>query len=183
MRALLILLVAAVTAGLAHVATLLLVPRLLPASAFDRLADEAPVNAVQPVPDALAAALPFADPAILLARCRYDLGDGPLRLRSRLSASYLAVVFAAERKGIFASVSDRAATSGVLDVVLATRAQLDRIEALDTEGEAVDEIRLVAPAPRGLALFKLVVERPSAREEARELLAQASCETEALPGG
>jgi hypothetical protein len=46
----------------------------------------------------------------------------------------------------------------------------------------VEEIRIAAPRPRGLAIIKVLVDRPSAREGAEALIRAVKCESEALPG-
>jgi uncharacterized membrane protein len=65
--------------------------------------------------------------------------------------------------------------------VLATPAQIARISALDEEDKVVEEIRMRAPNPRGIAILSVFVDRPSARERTEILLAEARCEQETLP--
>lgn len=183
MRALAYLMLALIVGGLTHIASILLLPRAMRADAFDVLAAAAdPAGGVALVERERVEAMPFADPFMVLGICRYDLAAGPFRVRTRLSESFLAVVLAEEKRGIYFSVSDRAATGGMLDVVLATEAQLERITELDDRNEAVEEIRIPAPRPRGLAIVKVLVDRPSAREGAEALIREVRCESEALPG-
>lgn len=180
MIALLHLFIVAVIAGLVHIASLVAIPRTLADDAFSRLERLAEGGVTILSPEAMRA-LPFTDPATVVAVCRYDLAAGPLRVRTGLSDTFLVVVFAAEGRGIFASVSDRAATGGALDVVLALPAQRTRIEALDDPDEAVEEIRVTAAHPQGVALLKVFVDRPSGRDAAVDILRGARCENEALP--
>lgn len=180
MRAVLALFIVAVVAGLTHILSLIATPLLLKEDVFSRLGERAGQGLHVLEPEEVRR-LPFADPAMALAVCRYDLASGPLRVRTELSETFLVVVFAEEGRGIFSSVSDRAATSGVLDVVLATQAQLDQINALDDRNEAVEEIRVLAQRPRGVAILKVLIDRPSSREKALAVLRAARCEGEALP--
>jgi uncharacterized membrane protein len=181
MRALVYLLLFLVVTGLAHIASTFALPRLARSDVFSRLEAEAPVNTLAAIDDQAMRQLPFVDPAFALAVCRYDLADGPLRIRVPLSETFLAIVFAEYHRGIFSSVSDRAATGGSLDVVLATQAQLDRITKLDEEDQAVEEIRIVAPRVQGLAIMKVFADRPSSRERAAAVLRDARCDSETLP--
>lgn len=181
MRAFVYLLLFLVTAGLAHIVSTFALPRLARTDVFSRLEAEAPVNMLAAVDDPAMRQLPYVDPAFALSVCRYDLAEGPLRIRVPLSETFLAIVFAERHRGIFSSVSDRAATGGSLDVVLATQAQLDRITKLDEEDQAVEEIRILAPRPQGLAIVKVFADRPSSRERAEAILRDARCDSEALP--
>lgn len=174
------LFVIGVLAGLVHILSLFVIPPAMETDVFARLSRLAPdgLHIVAPVE---ARALPFADPSVAMAVCRYDLAAGPFRVRTGLSETFLAVVFAEEGRGIFSSVSDRAATSGALDVVLATQAQLDRMALLDDGTEAIEEIRVTANRTRGIAILKVLVDRPSSRETAEEVLRNARCDSETLP--
>jgi uncharacterized membrane protein len=181
MRAFPYLLLFVITAGLFHIGSIFALPRFSQGDIFSRLESGAPVNALAVIDAGDLRTFPFPDPAFAIAVCRYDLTAGPIRIRVPLSETFLAIVFAQKGKGIFSSLSDRAATSGVLDVVLATAPQLDRIARLDDEEQAVEEIRVASPSLRGLAILKVFVDRPSSRERAEALLRQAQCESEALP--
>lgn len=181
MRALVYLLLFVISAGLAHIASTFALPRFVRTDAFSRLEAEAPVNTLAAIDDQALRQLPYVDPAFALSVCRYDLSDGPLRIRVPLSETFLAIVFAERHRGIFSSVSDRAATGGSLDVVLATQAQLDHIARLDEEDQAIEEIRIVAPRPQGLAIVKVFADRPSSRERAEAVLRDARCDSETLP--
>jgi uncharacterized membrane protein len=174
------LFVMAVIAGLVHILSLVAIPRTMQDDVFSRLERMAGSGLHIVDPDE-ARALPFADPAVALAVCRYDLTAGPFRVRTGLSDTFLVVVFAEEGRGIFSSVSDRAATSGALDVVLANQEQLDRIAVLDDRSEAIEEIRVLGTRPRGIAILKVLVDRPSSRETALDVLRNARCDSEALP--
>lgn len=170
-----------VVAGITHIASVFALPRFVHSDAFSRLETGTPANTLAPIDDRTLRQHPYADPAFAMSVCRYDLSEGPLRIRVPLSETFLVIVFAERQRGIFSSVSDRAATGGSLDVVLATEAQLERITKLDEEDQAVEEIRIAAPRPQGLALLKVFVDRASARERAEAILREARCDSERLP--
>lgn len=181
MRAFFLLFAFVVFAGLGHILSLLAVPRLARADAFAWLAQEAPLHSVAVVEPHRLRSSTHIDPNFALGVCRYDLTAGPLRLRIPLSEAFTSVSFAQGGKGIFASVSDRAATGGTLDIVLATPVQTARIASLDAEDEVVEELRIKATNARGIAILSVFVEQPSARERANAALAQARCDQESLP--
>jgi uncharacterized membrane protein len=173
--------IAVVIAGLVHIAGIFALPRMTQEDAFSRLAQYAQESGIRLVPEEALRDMPFVDPHVAIGICRFNLAEGPFRLRSSLSETFMAVVFAREQRGIFASVSDRAATSGTLDVVLATSAQLERIAGLDDANESIEEVRITASQLRGIAIVKVLVERPSGRETAEGVLRQVQCGSEALP--
>ena len=174
------LFIVAVVAGLVHILSLLALPGFVKEDVFSRLGEKAEAG-LHILEASEARRLPFADPAMAMAVCRYDLTAGPFRVRTGLSETFLVVVFAEDGRGIFSSVSDRAATSGALDVVLATEAQLARINALDDRSEAIEEVRITGSRARGVVIIKVLVDRPSSRERAMDVLRNARCESEALP--
>lgn len=174
--------IAAVVAGLVHVGALFALPRTTTDDVFSTLSREASGPGITLVPEDRIRALRFVDPNVAIGICRFDLRQGPFRVRTGLSETFLAVVFAREQSGIITSVSDRAATSGALDVVLATPDQLRRIGDLDESGEAIEEIRVESPSRTGIAIIKVLVDRPSGRPNAEDVLRAVQCGSEALPG-
>lgn len=181
MKAAAYLLLFVIVTGLTHLGSLFALPHVARTDIFSRLEAGAPVNTLALIDAKDLSTFPYADPAFALAVCRYDLTEGPARVRVPLSETFLAIVFAEPGRGIYSSVSDRAATGGSLDVVVATERQLARIARLDEEDQAVEEIRVTAPARQGLAILKVFVDRPSSRERAEALLREARCESEVLP--
>lgn len=170
-----------VMAVLAHVTSLFLLPSLSRDDSLSRLERGAAINRTVLIEEAEMKALPLVDPAVAMAVCHYDLTAGPVRIRVPLSETFLSISLAQKQRGIYASVSDRAATGGSLDLVVATQDQLDRITRLDEEDQAIEEIRIAAPRSTGLAILKVVVDRPSSRERALDVLRAARCEGEILP--
>jgi uncharacterized membrane protein len=100
-----------------------------------------------------------------------------VRLRGQLASDALVLFSFHGRYGqTFYSMTDRSALRGRIDVVIATRDQLDDIEANDAEDELPQELRLEAPTRQGFILLRALAERPSLMGEARERLASLSCE-------
>lgn len=177
----LLLFIFGVMAMLAHIGSLFLLPFMTRDDIFTRLERGAPTHTIALIEAQDLYALPFVDPAVAMAVCHYDLANGPVRIRVPLSETFLSITLAERHRGIFASVSDRAATGGSLDLVVATPVQLDRITRLDDEEQAIEEIRIAAARPTGLAVLKVFVDRPSSRDRAVEVLRAARCESEVLP--
>lgn len=182
MTFLLHLFIAAVIAGLVHLAGLFALPRMTSDDVYSTLSREATGAGIALLPEERLRALRFVDPNVAIGICRFDLSAGPFRVRTGLSETFLAVVFAREQSGIITAVSDRAATGGALDVVLATPRQLQRIAELDESGEAIEEIRVPSPSRMGIAIIKVLVDRPSGRGNAEAVIRDVQCGSEALPG-
>lgn len=168
-------------AGLVHLSTVLALPWLAARDGFVRLGALVRDNEMSLVTHADArASLPFSDPATAMAGCRYVLDKGPVRVRAAVGPSVLSVIFLRKGAGIFQSVSDRAATQNVLDIVIATPEQMQKIISLDSDDEPVQEIRLTSADEVGLVLVRAVVPTESERGQIEALVAAATCEAESL---
>lgn len=175
------LLIVLIFAGLVHLSTVLAMPWLATRDGYWRIMQMAPDNQMALLtPAQVQASLPFSDPATVTAACRYVLDNGPVRIRVVATQMPVSVVLLRKGAGIFHSVSDKAATQGVLEVVVATPAQMDQIIELDVDDEPVQEIRVVSPQETGLALVRGLAAVPSTRPGLEAAIAQATCEAERL---
>jgi uncharacterized membrane protein len=167
-----------IVAGIVHIVSILAMPRLAPENPYARIATQTPVNqfVILPSVGPGAAALPYEDPASVLGACRFDLTRGPVRLRGQLLPESLVLLSFHSRYGrTFYAMTDRSALRGRIDVVVATRDQLDEIESHDNEDELPQELRLEAPTLQGFMLVRALAERPALLGEARERLSSLSC--------
>lgn len=165
--------------GIVHIASILLMPKLATRDAYARIAALAPVNKMVLLPTIGPGTevLPFEDPALALGVCRYDLARGPVRLRGLLTPDDLVLMSFHGRYGqTFYAMTDRGASRGRLDVVIATRDQLDDIESRDSDEEVPQDLRLVAPNPQGFVLVRSLAERASQMGEAQARVASIACE-------
>lgn len=168
-----------IVAGVVHLVSILAMPRVATNNSFTRVAAQAPANQFLVLPAVAPGSevLPFEDPATALGVCRYDLARGALRLRGQLAPEELALVSFHGRDGqTYYAMTDRSALRGRMDVVVATRDQLDEIEAQDNEDELPQELRLVAPGTQGFILLRALAQRPALMGEVRERLATTTCE-------
>ena len=166
-----------VIAGIVHLSSILAMPRLAPHDAYARIATFAPANKIVLIPPASEAGdSPFDDPALVQGVCRYDLAEGPVRLRATLPPDRLMMFSFNARFGqLFYSMTDRSATRGKLDVLLVTRQQLDVIEANDNEDELPQDLRIIAPTLQGFLLFRALAEYPGDVADARSRIQSMSC--------
>ena len=165
---------ALVVAGLIHIATIFLLPRLASKDAFARISALAPVHKIVLLPEA--AGGPFDDPALAQGVCRFDLAQGPLRLRANLAPDHLMLFSFHARDGrIFYSMTDRSATRGKLDLLLLTREQLDAVEANDPEDELPQDLRILAPTLEGFLLLRSLAEFPGEMSQSKARIEAVAC--------
>ncbi len=168
---------ALILAGLVHLASIFAMPRLAEKDAFARISALAPPHRVVLLaPTSAHDGAPFDDPALAQGVCRYDLSQGPVRLRASLAPDALTLFSFHGRHGqIFYSMTDRSATRGKLDVLLLTRQQLDAVEANDPEDELPQDLRIIAPTPEGFLLFRALAEFPGEMPDAQARIQAIAC--------
>ena len=170
-------------AGVVHIASLLLVPRVAPDDAFARLAAVIPEGSVSVLPrgGSPGAALPGRDPSLATAVCRYDLDRGPLRVSATLGDEAFAALTLHGRSGVaFYGLNDRAGNEGKLDFVVMTARQRDDAQAKDVAGVPVRDVRVVAPQRQGFVMLD-VLPRIGGDAEARRALSSMGCRVEHSP--
>jgi uncharacterized membrane protein len=173
-------------AGIVHIASILMMPRVASRDAFARISAVAPVNQMTLLPATLPGAevAPFEDPAMAVGACRFDLTRGPVRIRASLPPEALLLMSFHGRYGqLFYAMTDRGASRGRLEVVLATRDQLDDIESRDSDEELPQELRLQAPTLQGFFVARALAERPSLMAEAQARITSIVCELAPKPAG
>lgn len=174
-------LLALVVAGIVHLSTVLVMPWVATRDGFLRAGTLARDNSMVVLSATEARnTLPYADPAQAVAVCRFVLDRGPVRVRLGIADWPTTLLFLRKGSGIFHSLTEKAATQGVLDVVVATAEQMEKITALDTDDDAVQELRVTAPVDIGIVLIRSLVRTDSEREAVMKQLRGASCEAETL---
>jgi uncharacterized membrane protein len=178
-----IILGGALTAGLVHIVAILIIPLYAANDAFARLSQLGATNKTVLLPDADAAArlFPYGDPAVAAAFCRYDLRDGPLRVKAPVARyEFSSLSFHTRRGSIFYALTDRAATQNMLDALIVTEKQLRAIAAHDSEDETVRDLRVVSSTEEGFVLMRSFSETPSLMPEAEARTTALKCETEPI---
>lgn len=165
-------------AGITHLSSMLMLPRLAPRDAFQRLAAVTDVNKVSLLPQPRPGddVLVYPDPSMATGVCRFDLNSGPLRLQAVVAGDNLLSISFHDRGGIvFYAMTDRASVRGRIDILLGLRRQLDQIEANDQSDEPSQDLRLPAPAREGFIVLRALAERPSDMARARAQIQSIVC--------
>lgn len=155
---LLALVILAVT-GLVHIVTVLALPIHASDDAFTRVAGIARVNVKTflPSPGSGREPLPFLDPAMATAVCRYDLRDGPFHLSiTPIERDFLALGFHSRRGRAFYGLTVQPADSTLLDIVLVTQTQKEASDSKrDDDTPPPRAVVVVAPEPEGFITMKV----------------------------
>jgi uncharacterized membrane protein len=170
------LLGAVLLAGIVHLATVLLLPRLATQDAYARVSSFAPVNTVVPVPAPTpeAAIMPFMDPAFEVSICRYDLSRGALKFSMPISQAYTSVSFYTRSDVAYYAINDRAAGRRVIELDLMTAAQ--RADLPENEDiTAADRLIVTSPTTTGLIVIRALAAEPGLAPAVRAALVTAQC--------
>jgi uncharacterized membrane protein len=176
MRWLLWILGGIILGGLAHLGMILYLPYLATNDPYARLAPVAPVNTIAPIPapSAAQALLPFMDPAVATAVCRYDLAAGPMQLSVNVSPDYTSVSFYTRYGIAYYAINDRAAGRRVIELSLMTEQQhADMPEEEDVT--SADRLIVESPTETGLIILKALAPEPALMTAAQESLQSAQC--------
>jgi len=175
---------AAMIAALVHIVAILIIPLYASHDAFARLSPLGPVNAtiLLPQPGPGARLIPYGDPAVAAAFCRFDLSAGPLRVKAPADPSgFASLSFHTRRGSIFYAITDKAAMHGMLEALVLTEDQLRAVAAKDDEDTPVQELRIVSTANTGFVLMRALSEQPSLYPRAQSAVQALSCVSESIP--
>ncbi len=111
--------------GVVHLVSVLALPRIASQDAYSRLTPMTRLNGVTQLPLANPSnsLLPFMDPAFAMAVCRYDLSDGPIKLKVPVSQAYTSVSFYTRNEVAYYAINDRSAGRKVIELDLMTEVQ------------------------------------------------------------
>lgn len=159
-----------------HLVSVLALPRIASQDAYSRLTPVTKENAVTQLPlaDPSHSPMPFMDPAFAVAICRYNLSDGPIKLKVPVSQAYTSLSFYTRNEIAYYAINDRSAGKKVIELDLMTEAQ-HRALPEDEEITAADRLIIDSPTPTGLILLKALAAEPGLMPQAQASLAAATC--------
>jgi len=174
---------ALIIAALVHLGVVLLVPRLATRDAFARLAPLGALNETVALPRAgpKETLLPYADPAVAVSLCRFDLAQGPIRVTAPTGRAFASISMHTRRGLVFYDLTDKAATRGVIGAVLATPDDIRALVAHDDEENPSRDLRIAAPDREGYVTMRVFSELPSLYAEAEAQARQLKCSPEPVP--
>jgi uncharacterized membrane protein len=165
-----------VLGGIVHLVSVLALPRVASKDAYSRIVPITNVNAVTQLPtvEPHNALLPFQDPALATAVCRYDLALGPIKFSVPVSQAYTSVSFYTRGEVAYYAINDRSAGRRIIELDLMTPEQ--RAELPEEEDvTAADRLIIESPTPTGLIVIKALAAEPDLMAQARASLMAATC--------
>jgi uncharacterized membrane protein len=172
-----------ILAALVHVIVVLLAPHVATRNAFARLAPIGKLDETVLLPRAGPSQrmLPFADPAVATAFCRYDLASGPIRVEAPEGRLSFSISFHTRGGLVYYALTDRAAVNDVVEAVLGTPAHLRALAAHDDEESPSRDLRVAAPAREGYVMIRVFSEFPSLYPAAEAEARRLTCRPEPVP--
>lgn len=174
-------LAALILAAIVHFTVVLTIPLVAARDAYARLSELAPLHTTALLPRASASerGFPYFDPAVASAFCRFDLANGPVRVRAPLGrAGYESLSFHSRRGAAFYAFTDRAATHGLMEAVIVTPQQLRALAAQDDEDNPSEDLRIVSSTAEGFVLARVFSELPGLYPEAEAQARALTCAPE-----
>jgi uncharacterized membrane protein len=160
-------------AGAIHICAILLVPVLARSDGWSQLlafAGDARFAEV-PLMSAASDGVLGLDPLFVTGACRVRLADSAADLLMEAPGHFWSLALYDADGTIVFSLNDRTAVDGRLDMRVGLRGRLPA----DAGEPAGDRIDVVSDSADLIALLRLFAPTPSARSEARQLLATARC--------
>ncbi len=168
---------ALIIACVAHLATILLLPYVAPQDVWTRLEKTGAPGSFHILPAASPSqpADPNADPAVVMAICRYDLEKNPFRIFGEPSQWYWGLALHTNRGFIYYSINNRAIGDAPLDLRVLSEDDFAAKQQEEVE-EAAQEFIVASPSTRGYAVLRALVPEQSAREQIEENFRKMNCE-------
>ncbi|TPQ49772.1 hypothetical protein C2U72_16820 [Prosthecomicrobium hirschii] len=170
-----------VLGGIIHIVTVLGLPRFAADDAFTRVAGYGPDYRFNPIPrpGSGTPTLPLLDPAFAQYVCRFDLEDGPVRIRGAMPDTFWTVaVFDGHGVNTY-NLSDRSFGQKPLDILVADAEQIAQIRE-NPPADFNDLIIVDWKADDGFAVLRIFAPNASDQRDADASIAKATCQTAPL---
>ncbi|MEJ0097841.1 MAG: DUF1254 domain-containing protein [Bauldia sp.] len=175
-RTILFILGGVLLGGIIHIVIVFLVPLYAGNDAWAEMGRFGPDRQFHmlPAPEAGAEPIPGMDPRMLQAVCRFDLGNGPLRVQAELPDEFWSVaVFDRRGRNVY-SLNDRAAEGQKLDLAILTAVQMAQLRQ-SPPASLENAIVVDLPIQAGFVLLRAFIPDDSMLPSAHTALAGANC--------
>jgi uncharacterized membrane protein len=166
-----------VLAGLIHIVAVLTLPLIAPRNAQARIAQLGPVNTMiqLPAPAPGHQVMPMMAPDVRYAACRYDLSNGPVRVRASNADDLWFIAFYTPEGSNFYTVTGSDMKKAEVDMVISTADQIVAEADVDTP-ELLDNLVVVnSPTTEGIVLIRAPLSGPSGAALAERALKATTC--------
>ena len=164
-------------AGLIHIVAVLMLPLLAPRNAEARLAVLGPANTMIEVPPASPGrqVMPMMAPDVRYAFCRFDLAQGPVRLKGSVASDLWMIAFYTPEGDNFYTVPGADMKSAQLDLVIALADQTVAEAGVDAPEDADELFVIKSPSQQGVAIIRAPLSGPSRMARAEDALKTTIC--------
>lgn len=177
-RLLYAILVGLVGAAIVHITILFLIPHYTPRDAWSLLEDAGELYQVTPATGSGPEVVPLVrngDPLFRAAACRFDLADGPLQLSSPHQVPFWSLSIHDRAGQTSYSLTDRAASDAMLDVVILSPLQMVEIRrAMPPELEQA--VFIESTTTEGIVLVRALVPDQSWTGAADRFFSDLNCQ-------
>ena len=179
LRFLYAILLGLVGAGIVHIAVLLLLPTLTERDAWSRLANAADLYVVTPADgsDGTQPVIEAPDPLFDAVACRFDLEDGPVRLKADGSVPFWSASIYGRSGDNLYNFNDRTAAGSALDFVMVTPTQMIEMRK-DLPAELESSIFVEVDVDEGIVVLRSFVPDESWRSIVSTYLKSIACTTQ-----
>ncbi len=166
-----------VLAGLIHIVAVLTLPMLAPKNAWARLVPLGPANSMilLPPPSPAQQVMPMMAPDVRYAFCRFDLADGPVRLRATVPDDLWLIAFYTREGDNFYTVAGTDMQRGQVDLVIAKADQPVAEAGVDAPEESDEVVVVKSPVSEGIAMIRAPLAGASRAARAEEALKATYC--------
>lgn len=166
-----------VLAGLIHIIAVLSLPKLAPKNAWARLAPLGPANAMilLPAPSPGQQVMPMMAPDVRYAFCRFNLAEGPVRLKATVPDDLWLIAFYTQEGDNFYTVAGTDMQRGRVDLVIAKEDQPVAEAGVDAPEDADEVVVVKSPVSEGIAMIRAPLAGASRAARAEEALKGAYC--------
>jgi uncharacterized membrane protein len=171
------LLLGLIGAGIVHIVVLLLIPEFSARDAWSRLAMATDLSVMTPLAAEKGGppVVKSVDPLFEAVACRFDLGDGMVRIKAQGRVPFWSVsVYDRNGHNIY-SFNDRNAGKPSLDAVVLTPAQMAAVRK-DLPENLAGSVFVETATDEGIAVVRAFVPDESWRPAVKTFFSQASCE-------
>jgi uncharacterized membrane protein len=177
-RLLYAILVGVVGAAIIHIAILFLIPHTTARDAWSQLEDAGELYQVTPATGSGTEVVPLVrngDPLFRAAACRFDLADGGLQLSSPHQLPFWSLSIHDRAGQTSYSLTDRAASKGLLDVVILSPLQMVEMRrAMPAELERA--VFIESTTSEGIVLLRALVPDQSWNSVADRFFRDLNCQ-------
>jgi uncharacterized membrane protein len=166
-----------VLAGLIHIMAVLMLPMLAPRNAHARLAALGPANTMIELPAAGPGrqVMPMMAPDVRYAFCRFDLTNGPVRLRATVADELWVIALYTPEGENFYSVPGADMKRAEIDLIIAGADQTVEEAGVDAPESSDNVIVVNSPVAEGIALIRAPLAGPSRANQVERALRSTAC--------